>query len=71
MLAPCMPRAKSRRGIKFTPNKEDTPNGRLCWIVWVAVDRNEEGSYYAGATACEMLVDTEARSEAGKFSLIT
>jgi hypothetical protein len=27
----------------------------------VAVDRNEEGSYYAGATACEMLIDTEAR----------
>jgi hypothetical protein len=25
------------------------------------VDRTEEGSYYAGVTACEMLVDTEAR----------
>ncbi|NIK79856.1 hypothetical protein FHS15_005023 [Paenibacillus castaneae] len=54
-------KSKVERGIKFTPNKEDTPNGRQCWIVWVAVDRNEEGSYYAGATACEMLIDTEAR----------
>ncbi len=54
-------KSKVERGIKFTPNKEDTPNGRQCWIVWVAVDRNEEGTYYAGATACEMLVDTEAR----------
>jgi hypothetical protein len=55
--------AKSRveRGIKFTVNKEDTPNGRQCWIVWVAVDRNEQGAYYAGVTACEMLIDTEAR----------
>ncbi|RJX37394.1 hypothetical protein D3P09_23895 [Paenibacillus pinisoli] len=54
-------KSKIERGIKFTPNKEDTPNGRQCWIVWVAVGRNEEGSYYAGATACEMLIDTEAR----------
>lgn len=55
--------AKSRveKGIKFLPNKEDVPNGRTCWIVWVAVDRNEEGQYYAGATACEMMVDPEAR----------
>ncbi len=49
------------KGIKFSTVKEDTPNGRKCWIVWVAVDRKEEGSYYAGVTACEMLVDTEAR----------
>ncbi|GGG25193.1 YwhD family protein [Paenibacillus abyssi] len=54
-------KSKVERGIKFSMNKEDVPNGRQCWIVWVAVDRKEEGSYYAGATACEMLVDTEAR----------
>lgn len=49
------------KGIKFSMNKEDTPNGRKCWIVWVAVDRKPEGTCYAGLTACEMLVDTEAR----------
>ncbi|AJY74989.1 YwhD family protein [Paenibacillus beijingensis] len=54
-------KSKVERGIKFSPNKEDVPNGRPCWIVWVAVDRNEEGSYYAGATACAMLIDTEAK----------
>jgi YwhD family len=55
--------AKSRveKGIKFSTNKEEVPNGRKCWIVWVAVDRTEEGSYYAGVTTCEMLVDTEAK----------
>ncbi|HZG77498.1 MAG TPA: YwhD family protein [Paenibacillus sp.] len=55
--------AKSRveKGVKFSANKDDVPNGRRCWIVWIAVDKKEEGSYYAGATACEMLVDTEAR----------
>jgi len=54
-------KSKIEKGIKFSPDKENVPNGRPCWIVWVAVDRNEEGSFYGGATACEMLVDTEAR----------
>lgn len=55
--------AKSRveRGIKFSTNKEDVPNGRQVWVVWVAVDRSGEGAYYAGAAACEMLIDSEAR----------
>ncbi|ANY66404.1 MULTISPECIES: YwhD family protein [unclassified Paenibacillus] len=54
-------KSKVERGIKFSPNKEDTPNGRQCWIVWVAVERGENGTNYAGATACEMWIDTEAR----------
>jgi len=55
--------AKSRveRGIKFSPNKEDVPNGRQVWLVWVAVDRSAEGAFYGGVTACEMLIDSEAR----------
>jgi hypothetical protein len=54
-------KSKIEKGIKFSMNKEDVPDGRRCWIVWVAVDRTEEGAFYAGVTACEMLVDTEAR----------
>lgn len=54
-------KSKVERGIKFSPNKEDVPNGRPCWVVWVAVDRKEDGSYYAGVTSCAMLVDEEAR----------
>ncbi|WP_027091876.1 YwhD family protein [Cohnella thermotolerans] len=54
-------KSKIERGIKFSPNKEDVPNGRRAWVVWVAVDRNEAGSYYAGAASCEMLIDSEAR----------
>lgn len=49
------------RRIKFSTDKADVPNGRKCWVVWVAVDRNEQGPYYAGVTACEMLIDSEAR----------
>ncbi|MFE5322555.1 YwhD family protein [Paenibacillus sp. NPDC056579] len=54
-------KSKVEKGIKFTTNKEDAPNGRTCWIVWVAADRNETGAYYAGVTSCEMTVDPEAR----------
>ena len=55
--------AKSRieRRIRFTTNREEVPNGRKCWVVWVAVDRTEAGPYYAGVTACEMWIDSEAR----------
>ncbi|QDX91685.1 YwhD family protein [Brevibacterium sp. JNUCC-42] len=49
------------RGIKFSTNKEDVPNGKPYWIVWITIDRKEEGSYYAGVTACYMEVDREAR----------
>jgi hypothetical protein len=54
-------KSKIEKGIKFSPDKSQVPNGRQAWIVWVAVDRNEGGTYYAGATSCEMLIDTEAR----------
>jgi hypothetical protein len=54
-------KSKVEKGIKFSVNREDVPNGRPCWIVWVAVDRKEEGSYYAGVTSCEMLIDSDAR----------
>lgn len=55
-------KSKVEKGIKFSVNREDAPNARRCWIVWVAVDRKPEGgSYYAGVTACEMAVDPEER----------
>ncbi|MFF0828505.1 YwhD family protein [Brevibacillus sp. NPDC003359] len=49
------------KGIKWTMNKEEVPNGKPYWLVWVTVDRNEVGPYYAGATACYMEIDREAR----------
>lgn len=54
-------KSKVEKGIKFLTDKNEVPNGRKCWIVWVAADRTENGPYYAGVTACEMLVDTEAK----------
>lgn len=54
-------KSKVEKLIRFSPDKETVPNGRKCWIVWVAVDRDAEGPFYGGMTACEMLIDTEAR----------
>jgi hypothetical protein len=54
-------RSVVEKGIKFTANREDVPNGKPYWLVWVTIDRKAEGPYYAGVTACEMTVDREAR----------
>lgn len=54
-------KSKVERGIKFTPNREEVPGGRQVWVVWVAVERTPEGQHYAGLTACEMWIDSEAK----------
>lgn len=54
-------RSVVEKGIKFLPAKEDVPNGKPYWLVWVTIDRKEDGPYYAGVTACEMTVDREIR----------
>lgn len=54
-------RSTVEKGIKFTPNRDEVPNGKPYWLVWVTIDRNEAGPYYAGVTACEMTIDREAR----------
>jgi hypothetical protein len=54
-------RSAIEKRIKFLPNKDEVPNGQLYWLVWVTIERTPQGSYYAGATACEMTVDEEIR----------
>ncbi|MBP3039105.1 YwhD family protein [Bacillaceae bacterium Marseille-Q3522] len=54
-------RSAVEKGIKFLTEKEQVPNGKSYWLVWVTVDRKEEGPYYAGVTACEMTVDRSIR----------
>ena len=49
------------RGIKFTLNREESEGGKPYWLVWVTIDYKEEGPYYAGVTACEMVVNRENR----------
>ncbi|KAB7707508.1 hypothetical protein F9802_07085 [Bacillus aerolatus] len=55
-------RSVVEKGIKFLPNKEEVPEGaKPFWLVWVSVDRGENGPFYAGVTACEMTVNREKR----------
>lgn len=55
-------RSSVEKRVKFLPNKDDVPEGaKPYWLVWVTIDRNEEGPFYAGVTACEMTVNKEAR----------
>lgn len=54
-------RSAVEKGIKFLPNKEEVPNGRLYWLVWVTIDRGESGAFYHGVTGCEMTVDRSIR----------
>ena len=36
-------RSTVEKGIKFLPNKEEVPNGKPFWLVWVTVDRDQRG----------------------------
>jgi hypothetical protein len=54
-------RSQVEKGIKFLPTKDEVPNGKPFWLVWVTIDRKEDGPYYAGVTACEMTIDREIR----------
>lgn len=47
--------------IKFLKNKDEVPNGKQYWFVWVTVDHKNGGPYYAGVAACELLVDLDIR----------
>lgn len=54
-------RSPIEKGIKFTNNREDSAGGKPYWLIWVTIDRMENGPYYAGVTACEMVVNREKR----------
>lgn len=54
-------RSPLERGIKFLPEREESANGKVYWLVWVTIDYKEEGPYYAGVTACEMVIDRPIR----------
>ncbi|SDK16085.1 YwhD family protein [Sediminibacillus albus] len=50
-------RSEVERRVKFLPNKDEVPNGKLYWIVWVTVSKKEEGAYYHGVAGSEVRVD--------------
>ncbi|MFB7158375.1 YwhD family protein [Lysinibacillus sp. NPDC056232] len=54
-------RSDLERGIKFTTDRADSEGGKAYWLVWVTIDHKADGPYYAGVTACEMVVNREKR----------
>ncbi|WP_170008406.1 YwhD family protein [Bacillus fonticola] len=54
-------RSQVERGIKFLKDKSEVPNGKPYWLVWVTINRKQEGPYYYGVTACEFTVDRSIR----------
>jgi hypothetical protein len=54
-------RSAVERGIKFLKTKEEVPNGKPYWLVWVTIETTQAGPHYAGVTACEMTVDRAIR----------
>ncbi|MTD30888.1 YwhD family protein [Planomicrobium sp. YIM 101495] len=54
-------RSEVEKRVKFTTNREDSEGGKAYWLIWVTIDFNPQGPYYAGVTACEMVVNKEKR----------
>lgn len=54
-------RSVVEKGIKFLPEKEQVPNGKPYWLVWVTTDVQNGGPAYVGVAACELTVDREIR----------
>lgn len=50
-------RSDIERRVKYINDENDVPNPKLYWIVWVNVERNEHGPYYAGVAGSRLLVD--------------
>ncbi|MCZ0702548.1 hypothetical protein J2T56_000787 [Natronobacillus azotifigens] len=50
-------RSDVERRVKFIPNKDEVPNGKLYWIVWVTVESGQSGPYYHGIAGSEIRVD--------------
>lgn len=50
-------RSDIERRVRYYPDKEEVPDGLLYWIVWVTVDRNDNGPYYAGVAGSELRID--------------
>ncbi|HLR67273.1 YwhD family protein [Virgibacillus alimentarius] len=50
-------RSAIERRVKYLNDRNEVPNPRLYWIVWVTVEKNDHGPYFAGVAGSELLVD--------------
>lgn len=56
-------RAKVEKGVKWITDKAavEGDEAKEYWLCWVTTERNEQGPYYAGLTACYLLVNKAIR----------
>ncbi|MBB6453905.1 hypothetical protein HNQ94_002356 [Salirhabdus euzebyi] len=54
-------RSAIEKRIKFVPDRSVVPNGKLYWIAWVTVERNETGPFYYGIASSELVVEREIK----------
>lgn len=54
-------RSAVERRIKFLKKREEVPNGKLYWLVWVTIEYKDKKPYYAGVAGCEMRIDRDIR----------
>ncbi|GAF64360.1 hypothetical protein BTS2_1253 [Bacillus sp. TS-2] len=54
-------RSAVEKRIKFLKEKDQVPNGKLYWLVWVTILFKEQKPYYGGVAGCEMTVDISIR----------
>ncbi|QKY70511.1 YwhD family protein [Lentibacillus sp. CBA3610] len=50
-------RSAVERRVKFQNDREVVANGKRYWIVWVTVEKGQNGPYFAGVGGSELLVD--------------
>lgn len=54
-------RSDVERRVKWINNRDEVQGGKLYWIVWVTVEKRENGPYYAGVAGSEIRVNREIK----------
>lgn len=56
-------RAQVEKGVKWINDKSEVEGeeAKEYWLCWVTTERSESGPYYAGVTACYLLVNKSIR----------
>lgn len=54
-------RSEIERRVRYYPDRDEVSEGLLYWIVWVTVERGEDGPFYAGVASSELRVDRANR----------
>ena len=62
-IAPVFIDVENQKGVKWITDKSQVEGeeAKAYWLCWVTTERSEEGPYYAGVTACYLLVNKSIR----------